>query len=84
MLPDKYKPLTGENVFQSRSINCAEVVTFGELVLLGDSANSGSGIEILAPFEKGFMLTCLTLCVCVCVCPCPPTQLFKRKGLKVR
>ena len=80
MLPDKYKPLTGESVFQSRSINCAEVVTLGKLVLLGDSANSGSGIEILAPFEKGFMLTCLI----VCVFPCPSMQLFKRKGLKVR
>lgn len=63
VLPDKYKPLTGEVVFWSRSVKCAEVMTFGKLVLFSDSADSGSGAEIPAPFEKGLLLTCLIACV---------------------
>lgn len=74
VLPDKYKPLTGEVVFQSRSVKCAEVMTFGRLVLFSDSANLGSGAEILAPFEKGLLLTCLIACVCVFALPRGPLR----------
>lgn len=72
VLPDKYKPLTGEVVFWSRSVKCAEVMTFGKLVLFSDSADSGSGAEIPAPFEKGLLLTCLIACVCVLALPRGP------------
>lgn len=56
MVPDEYKPLTGEIVSQARSGSGVEVVAFGELRSSSVTLLIWFCGEIQAPFGEGLLL----------------------------